>query len=463
MKHSNNEPKKEQVFRWMKLIHIAITLAAFFAAWLIFRYGGTGKINHHVKGFRYNYIALALFLYLYLFFARTYNAYLLGYSRIRDLASAQFISQAFATVLLYLGTAAAWAQVKSPLVFVALLAVLLCFDMLWAYYANQLYYKHNPPKKTIILYRNASDLKRLKTLHGKPTEKLFDVEEIYCCAEEKFSDLKDKLAGYEAIFVSGVDSRCRNGIIKYCSEYGIDGYFLPHVGDAIMRGAAHIQSFTAPVLYSSRKQLAPVYRFVKRGFDIDASLCGIIVLSPIMAVTAIAIKAYDHGPAIYQQTRLTKDAKEFEIYKFRSMRVDVEKDGRARLSAGENDPRITPIGRVVRKCRLDELPQLFNILKGDMSVVGPRPERPEIAEEYYKTLPDFKLRLQVQAGLTGYAQVYGKYNTEPYEKLEFDLLYINRMSVLTDLRLMFATFGILFKSESTKGFEEEMMIPGDAD
>jgi len=187
------------------------------------------------------------------------------------------------------------------------------------------------------------------------------------------------------------------------------------------------------------------------------------VLSPILAVTALAIRLYDGGPAIYRQVRLTKDEKRFEIYKFRSMRVDAEKDGVARLSTGEKDDRITPIGRVVRKCRLDELPQLFNILKGDMSLVGPRPERPEIAEQYYRKMPDFRLRLQVKAGLTGYAQVYGKYNTDPYEKLEFDLLYIHHMSVLTDLRLLFATFGILFSSESTAGVEEGALTAMDGE
>ena len=143
----------------------------------------------------------------------------------------------------------------------------------------------------------------------------------------------------------------------------------------------------------------------------------------------------------------------FKIIKFRSMRVDAEKDGVARLSTGDKDDRITPVGRIVRKCRLDELPQLINILKGEMSFVGPRPERPEIAKQYYEKMPDFALRLQVKAGLTGYAQVYGKYNTDPYEKLEFDLLYINNMGILTDLELLFATAGILFVGESTKGVE----------
>ena len=220
-----------------------------------------------------------------------------------------------------------------------------------------------------------------------------------------------------------------------------------------MQEARHIQSFDAPVLCVTRSELNPEYAIIKRAFDIVSSGAALIILSPVLLITAAAIHFYDGGPAIYKQVRLTQNGREFTIYKFRSMRVDAEKDGVARLSTGDNDDRITPIGRFVRKCRLDELPQLWNILKGDMSVVGPRPERPEIAKQYYEFLPDFQLRLQVKAGLTGYAQVYGKYNTDPYEKLEFDLMYINNMSVITDLQLMFATFGILFSKESTEGIE----------
>ncbi len=172
-----------------------------------------------------------------------------------------------------------------------------------------------------------------------------------------------------------------------------------------------------------------------------------------MLITAIIIRLYDGGPALYKQTRLTKNGKKFKMIKFRSMREDAEKDGIARLSTGDKDDRITPIGRFIRKTRIDELPQLWNIFTGDMSVVGPRPERPEIAEQYRRIMPEFDLRLQVKAGLTGYAQVYGKYNTEPYEKMEFDLLYIERMNVLTDLQLCFATFAVLFRPDSTKGIE----------
>jgi lipopolysaccharide/colanic/teichoic acid biosynthesis glycosyltransferase len=133
------------------------------------------------------------------------------------------------------------------------------------------------------------------------------------------------------------------------------------------------------------------------------------------------------------------------------MRQDAEKDGVARLSSGGADDRITPVGRFIRKVRIDELPQLFNILGGSMSLVGPRPERPEIAEQYYEELPEFALRLQAKAGLTGYAQVYGKYNTTPYDKLQMDLMYIAHPSFLEDLKIIFATVKILFMSESTEG------------
>ena len=176
-----------------------------------------------------------------------------------------------------------------------------------------------------------------------------------------------------------------------------------------------------------------------------------LVFSPVMLVVGIAIKATDGGPAFYKQCRLTKDGKKFDVLKFRSMRVDAEKDGVARLSTGEKDDRITPIGRFIRKCRLDELPQLINIFKGEMTIVGPRPERPEIAAQYEKDLPEFALRLQAKAGLTGYAQVYGKYNTTPYDKLQMDLMYIANPSFTEDLKIMFATVKILFVPDSTEG------------
>lgn len=196
-----------------------------------------------------------------------------------------------------------------------------------------------------------------------------------------------------------------------------------------------------------------VYVAGKRLADLLLGLVGLVLTSPFMLLTALAIKLYDGGPVLFRQTRLTKDGREFQILKFRSMRVDAEKDGVARLAAKEDD-RITPVGRVIRACRLDELPQIINILRGDMSLVGPRPERPEIADQYDEQIPEFSLRLQVKAGLTGYAQVYGKYNTEPYDKLQMDLMYIAQQSFVTDLKIIFATIKILFVPESTEGVDQ---------
>ena len=433
-------------------MHFVVTVALFFFFWLLFRYGGIP--NFHETGFRYNiYIALGYAAAL-IFFNRTYNSYLLGYSRIRALIFAQFLSQGFALARIYVVVSLGWDRFHSPMIFLPMLALQLCVDILWSYFVSWYYYKQNARKRTILIYRNETDKRRFGSIHGKPSERIYHITDEFCFDGEDFQEIRDVVTGYDAIFVAGVGSRCRNGIVKYCKETNTPGFFLPHVGDVLMQEAIHIQSFDSPVLFVKRTELPLEYALTKRAFDLAASLLGLVIASPIMLVTAVAIRVYDGGPALYRQTRLTKDGREFQIYKFRSMRVDAEKDGVARLSTGNADSRITPVGRFIRKCRIDELPQLLNILKNDMSFVGPRPERPEIAEQYYESMPDFQLRLQVKAGLTGYAQVYGKYNTDPYEKLEFDLMYINRMNVFTDLQLMFATFAILFMSESTEGVEE---------
>ena len=447
-----NDTKHRKLGIVAKIMHFLVSVAVFYVFWLLFRYGRLTFI--YDRAFRYNYYVCVGYGIVLYFFNRTYNAYLLGYSRIRSLALSEFIAQIFSIAIIYVAVSLSWAKFSNPLLFIPMLFIQAVFDGFWAYFTSMFYYKLNPPKRTLLIYRNDIDKRRFGSIVGRPVGRIYKVVEEFQYDGNSFSAIHDRLEGFEAIFVAGVNSRARNGISKYCVENNIPGFFLPHIGDVLMRGSTHIQTFSSPVVYFSKKQISPEYVFVKRLIDLVLSLLGIIVFSPIMLITALCIRLYDHGPAIYKQVRLTKDGKQFKIYKFRSMRVDAEEDGVARLSTGDADDRVTPIGKIVRKFRLDEMPQLFNILKGDMSVVGPRPERPEIAEQYYAQFPSFKLRLQVKAGLTGYAQVYGKYNSDPYEKLEFDLLYINDMSLATDLRLIFATFSILGKSESTEGIKE---------
>lgn len=434
----------------LKAFHFVVSLGLFYVAWMFFRYNGFPTAKE--VGFRYNYFAVIAFGVLVHFFNRVYNAYLFGYSRIRTLALAQGLSHLFSIIILYFGTSVAWNKFQNPIALVILMLIYIPFDCVFSYFGNGYYFRLNKPKRTLLIYRNKRDRRRFGTIKGKPMERLYYIDnEIQF--DGTFDEIRDQLEGYDAVFVAGVNSHCRNGILKYCEMHNIRGLFLPHIGDVIMQGTQHIQAFDSPVLMARRKVLKPDYRIVKRGIDILLSIIGLILSSPIFAIVAIAIKLDDHGPVFYRQTRLTRNERVFQIVKFRSMKVDAEKDGIARLSTGENDDRITRVGKIVRMCRMDELPQLWNILKGEMSFVGPRPERPEIAEQYYEKMPDFRLRLQVKAGLTGYAQVYGKYNIDPYEKLEFDLLYINQMSLLTDLELIFATVGILFSKDSTKGVE----------
>ena len=221
-------------------------------------------------------------------------------------------------------------------------------------------------------------------------------------------------------------------------------------------GAEELHVFDSPMLLTREYSLTMEQRFIKRCIDIVFSLLLLIVTSPFMLVTAIAIKLYDGGPVLYKQVRCTMNQRQFSIMKFRSMRTDAERDGVARL-AQKNDNRITPIGKIIRKCRIDELPQLLNILKGDMSFIGPRPERPEIIAQYVEVMPEFVFRMKVKAGLAGFAQVYGKYNTSPYDKLKLDLTYIENYSVWLDVKLMMLTLKIIFWPDSTEGVEAEQI------
>jgi exopolysaccharide biosynthesis polyprenyl glycosylphosphotransferase len=331
-----------------------------------------------------------------------------------------------------------------------LFAVQLVISVLWSVCAHKWYFAVFAPKRTAVIHDRGRDVGELIGTYG--LSKKFEVcrtATLEECLEGNFAVLE----GMQTVFLCGISSHDRNLILKQCVEKGITVYVLPKIGDIIMSGAKQMHLFHLPFLRVGRYDPAPEYLLMKRLFDILVSACALAVLSPLMLGVAIAIRR-DGGPAFYRQKRLTRDGKVFEVLKFRSMRVDAEKDGVARLSTGDADPRITPIGHFIRKVRIDELPQLINILLGDMTIVGPRPERPEIAAQYEQELPEFRLRLQAKAGLTGYAQVYGKYNTTPYDKLQMDLMYIANPSFLEDLHIIFATIKILFLPESTEGVAE---------
>lgn len=271
-------------------------------------------------------------------------------------------------------------------------------------------------------------------------------------SEAPLVELREAIQDCDAMMIYGLEEQKRNILLKYCYERSIRIYVAPEVTDILLRGADGLHTFDTPFLLLRNHGLSFEQRIMKRVMDLVISAVLLILTLPFMLLTALAIKAEDRGPALFKQERVTLDGKKFQIYKFRSMIVDAEKDG-ARFSS-KNDDRITKVGKFIRATRLDELPQLFNILKGDMSIVGPRPERQQYIEEFCRETPEFIYRLKVKAGLTGYAQIYGKYNTTPLDKLKLDLMYIESYSIWMDIRLIFLTLKIMFMKESTEGVED---------
>lgn len=312
------------------------------------------------------------------------------------------------------------------------------------------YFATHDPLPSIVVYDVRHGIEDLIQEYG--LQKRYFITEIY--PVEKILENLEKLNNVRTVFLCGVHSHDRNIILKYCICNKIKVLQIPRVGDVIMSGAEKIHMLHLPILKCQYQEIPIETRFMKRFLDIFISGIAFVILLPLILIVAIFVKL-DGGPAFYKQKRLTKGNKVFEIIKFRSMKVDAEKLSGPVLSAGENDPRITKVGKVIRACRLDELPQLINILKGDMSIVGPRPERPEIAKKIQENMPEFQLRTQVKAGLTGYAQVYGKYNTTFYDKLLMDLMYIAKPSIMEDILIMLATVKILFSKESTEGIRED--------
>ncbi|MBQ8502855.1 MAG: sugar transferase [Clostridia bacterium] len=361
-----------------------------------------------------NYLLGVLFIVIYVAFVKVYGGFMVGTSPVWDLIFSQIIAIGFLQGFCYIIFSLLSYRLVNLMPFIIMFLVFSLFSAIWCVAVDFVYFKLHAPRKTVVVFGNVDSYLSLKGIRSM--DKRFTVVRTFNSDKTSLSELFDQIKSVEAVFLCGVHSDYRNEVVKYCIANNKIAYVKPKISDTIIRGGKTIQLMNVPVYRCKRSEGSLIYQWTKRFLDILLSLIAIIISSPFMIVTAIAIKAYDGGDVFYRQTRLTTNGKHFEIIKFRSMIQNAEKDGVARL-AGDKDDRITPVGKVIRMLRLDELPQLFNILKGDMSFVGPRPERPEIAREYEMDMPEFALRLQVKAGLTGYAQVYGKYNTPPYDKV----------------------------------------------
>lgn len=393
---------------------------------------------------------IAIYAVLIFFFSNMYGGMRIGYLKNGEVIFSQIFATFLANIVTY-GQISIMITALYPLrPFVNMLVMQIAWAVVWINIATFIYQHIFAARKMLLIHgdRPYDDI-----LAKFNTRK--DKYNICKCISYRagYDDIfMEILERYDAIVIWDIPVDVRNKILKFCYGHSIRVYIMPKITDVILKGAEQLSLFDTPILFTREYKMTIDQRFWKRTIDIVCSLILIVLSSPLMLLTALSVKLYDGGPILYKQVRCTIGGKEFKIMKFRSMSVDAEKDGKARL-ASKNDARITPVGRFIRVCRLDELPQLFNILKGEMSFIGPRPERPEIIEQYMEIMPEFKFRMRVKAGLAGYAQVYGKYNTTPYDKLKLDLYYIENYSIWMDIKLMFLTLKILLMPDSTEGIE----------
>ena len=393
-----------------------------------------------------NWVLIAIYGLMFALFAKLYGGLKVGYLKRIDALLCTNVVEYLEITLINRWFLSVWPMIEMT-------GIQLVLIIIWIFGSRYIYSGLYRARRLLVIYgdRDPGD----DLIHKMNSRKdKYDISgKVHISVgEEKIHQM---MQDYDGVIIWDLHSTERNRYLKYCFAHSVRCYVSPKISDIILMGSERIHLFDTPLLVSRNMGLAVDQRAAKRVMDILISGIGIIITSPIMLIIAIAVKAYDRGPVFYFQDRLTLGGKPFKICKFRSMCVDSEKNG-ARL-ASKHDSRITPVGHVLRNLHLDELPQLFNVFKGDMSLVGPRPERESIMLEYEKELPEFYYRLKVKAGLTGYAQVYGKYNTTPYDKLKLDLFYIENYSFLLDIKLIFMTVKIFFQKEVSEGVDDRQV------
>lgn len=373
-----------------------------------------------------------------------------GYLKRMDVMISQWVAVVLANFISYWQLSLI-ANGMIPIVpIVKLTVVQFAICVVSCYGFSEIYFLMHSKKNMVMIYGTENALK----LQFKANTRLSQYHVSKAISvEEDFIKIISEINRYDGVIINDLPGKKRNNILKYCYFNGIDAYVVPKISDIIIRGADDFNLLDTPIVVTNGKGLTLTQRMMKRMMDVVLCLIAMIPASVIMVITALCIKLDDGGPVFFCQERVTRGGKRFNVIKFRSMIVDAEKYNKP-IPAVDQDPRITKVGRVIRATRIDELPQLFNILKGEMSIVGPRPERVEHVEKYSQEIPEFIYREKVKGGLTGYAQIYGRYNTSAYDKLRLDLMYIEDYSLVLDIKLIFRTIRILFQKDSTEGFDK---------
>ena len=442
----NNRDQYKGIFRfWASAILMMLETGIYTYAW--FNWYKEVGLYYSDRG---NYAVIGLYILISFFFMRTFGCFQIGKVKTGETIFTQILSTLCVNAVTHLQMCliGVWRLTENLAPIVYMTAADIVLVVLWAFFVVWVFAKLYPPRAILMIYGEREAVNLLRKM--KIREDKYDVRESVSCNVD-WDILTAKIDQYGAVLMADISSDIRNKILKYCFNNHIRCYAVPKISDIMIMSAEKIQISDTALLLFRNQGLSAGQRCIKRIFDIVVGVIAVIIASPVMLVIGIAIKVYDGGPVFFIQDRLTRNGEVFRIYKFRSMRVQGADEKKSITK--KNDDRITPVGHVIRKLHLDELPQVFNIIKGDMSFVGPRPEWTATTDLYSQHLPEFLFRLKVKAGLTGYAQVYGKYNTTPYDKLMLDLTYIEKYSFWLDIKLMLLTVKTLFQKENTEGVE----------
>lgn len=442
-----NFEQYKRIVRFTSIITLVVCeMAIYWTVWLR-HYNIEMEIPYNRTG---NWMIVAVYCLILLIFSKMYGGLKIGYLKTFNIIYSQFLTTISANALIYLQITLLIKHFTSivPLVYMTVLQLLVIVP--WGIIFTRLYRFLYPARQALLVYGERTvdgfvgkaNTRNDRFIITKKIDYREGVDVVVNCAKQS-----------EAVILCDLPSEIRNTILKFCYSQSIRVYVTPKLSDIIIRSAEDSHLIDSPLLLSRNNGFTFEQRFFKRAVDIVLTLALLFVFSPIMIVTALAIKLYDRGPVLFLQERYTKGEQKFMIYKFRSMKIN--SDSIKYVPTMEDDPRVTPVGKVIRQLRIDEMPQFFNILKGEMSLIGPRAESVKLTDAYVRDIPEFKYRLKVKSGLTGYAQVHGKYNTTPYDKLKLDLMYIQNYSWLMDMEIIFLTVKILFMKDSTEGFTEE--------
>lgn len=399
-------------------------------------------------------ITVSTFVVVGLLFLSVYGKYDVGRRKSKPIIYSLVLAVGCTDVITYLQLMIMRTNVPNISMFrfrsLGLLFVVVIIQLIiiigFVYMGNWLFFKIHRPEKCCIITSSQESLDEI----------VFSVQrfkkqyEIAAVLDYRSKDIIKVIKNMKTVFLYNVPIEARADIMRWCYKYKINVYFNPEIEDIMEQNAVHYILDDVYLLNKNVKALTIEQRVMKRLLDISLALFLGILSAPLWIGGMIAVKLYDGGPVFFKQDRLTINGRKFSVYKLRTMKQNVEN-----RSVTKGDDRITKPGHFLRRTRIDELPQLLNVLKGDMSFVGPRPEMIKNVKEYTEELPEFNYRLRMKAGLTGYAQIAGKYNTTPKDKLLMDMMYIEGFSVLKDIQLIFQTAIVLLKSDSTEAFDRK--------